>query len=40
MNICFRSGDPDGHCHISGTNRLYRCYFRKLNLLLKLSHFK
>lgn len=34
------AGEPDGHGYTAGTNRLRRSYFRKLNLLLYLSHFK
>ena len=38
MDVSFRTGDPDGNCHIDGMNRPYRSDFSKLNLLLFLRY--
>ena len=38
MNVCFCSGKPNGHCHITGTERLCRCHFCELNFLLSLGY--
>lgn len=40
MNICFHSTNSDSYCYIAATDRLCRCYFCKLNILLCLGHFK
>ena len=40
MDICLGSGETYSHCHIAAANRLCRRHFRKLNVLLRLSHFK
>ena len=38
MDVSFRTGDSDGHCHIAGTNWLHRSDFGKLNFLLGFGH--
>ena len=40
MDVSFRTGDPDGNCHIDGMNRPYRSDFGKLDFLLCLGHLK
>ena len=40
MNICLNTGKPNSYCYITAADRLCRCYFCKLNFLLRLRHLK